>query len=95
MEKILIFETSNTRDYWFKYIIRKLKDVSNEKCILFKIYFFSKEIWINGNRIMFITLREKIDKVGMADRFTRYYYFMEHRLEKNFKETLKEILLDG
>lgn len=89
MEKILVFEDNNSRNYWFKYIIKELKN----KWILFKVYFSSKEIWINGNRIMFITLREKTKEVGRDDRFTRYYHFMEERLEYNFKETLEEILL--
>lgn len=93
MEKILVFGTENSRNYWFKYIVKELKN----KWILFKVYFNSKEIWINGNRIMFITLKENTNsfKAGRDDRFTRYYHFMEKRLENNFKETLEEILLDG
>lgn len=93
MEKILVFENNNSRNYWFKYIVKELKN----KWVLFKVYFSSKEIWINGNRIMFITLKENTNsfKAGGHDRFTRYYHFMEDRLENNFKETLEEILLDG
>ena len=54
MEKVLVFETSNAREYWLKYIVRKLAN----KNVLFKAYFGVKEIWLNGNRIMFRTLKE-------------------------------------
>lgn len=90
MEKILIFEISESRDYWFKHVVKELKD----KCFLGKVYYHTKEIWFNGNRIIFKTLREITDQDGY-DKFTIIYTNMEYRLEKNLKETLKEILLDG
>lgn len=90
MEKILIFEISKSRDYWFKYVVKELED----KCFLGKVYYHAKEIWFNGNRIMFKTLREITDQNGY-DKFTIIYTNMEYRLEKNFKETMEEIFLDG
>lgn len=91
MEKILVFKTKNSRDYWFKYIIKELKN----KCVLFKVYFFSKEIWLNGDRIMFITLKEDTLSFEVGRHNSCYYYDMENGLENNFKRTLKEILLNG
>ena len=90
MEKILIFEISESRDYWFKYVVKELED----KCFLGKVYYHAKEIWFNGNRIMFKTLREITDSfmAGRNDKFTIIYTNMEYRLEKNFKETVEEIL---
>lgn len=91
MEKILVFKTKNSRDYWFKYIIKELKN----KCVLFKVYFFSKEIWLNGDRIMFRTLKEMTSLFMAARDNTLFYRNMEYRLENYFKETMEDILLDG
>lgn len=93
MEKILIFENNDSKNYWFKYIVRKLSNDLNGRYILYKVYYHSKEIWSNGNRIIFLTLKQNIEDKGRSDKFTRYYYFMENKLENNFKETLEEILL--
>lgn len=93
MEKILIFETSNARDYWLKYIVSLLKKTS----LFFKIKNLEKEIWLENERIIFKTyyeINEKF-KAGRRNQFIIYYKNMEYRLEKNLKETLKEILLDG
>lgn len=91
MEKVLVFETSNAREYWLKYIVRKLAN----KNVLFKAYFGVKEIWLNGNRIMFRTLKEMTSPFMAARDNTLFYGNMEYRLENYFKETLKEILLNG
>lgn len=91
MEKILVFENSQVRNYWFKYIVKELKN----KNFLFKVYFFSKEIWFNGDRIMFITLKEDTLSFESGRHNACYYYYIENGLENNFKRTLKEILSDG
>lgn len=70
MEKILVFENNNSRNYWFKYIIKELKN----KWVLLKVYFSSKEIWLNGDRIMFITLKEDTLSFEVGRHNACYYY---------------------
>lgn len=89
MEKVLIFENNRSKEYWFK---RILKIFSNQNVFL-KAYLYKHEIWFNGNRIMFKTLREITDQNGY-DKFTIIYTNMEYRLENYFKETMEEVLLD-
>lgn len=89
MEKVLIFENNRSKEYWFR---RILKALSNQNVFL-KAYLYKHEIWFNGNRIMFKTLREITDQNGY-DKFTIIYTNMEYRLENYFKETMEEVLLD-
>lgn len=94
MEKVLVFMTNNSRDYWFKYVINRLKKGLDGRGIYFKTYLSSKEIWFNGNRIMFVTTIE-IDEKFKAGRHDALFIFnMENKLEMKFEETLKEIFLD-
>lgn len=88
MEKVLIFENSKTRNYWFKYIVSYLRNNG----FICKVYLYASEIWINGNRIIFKTMKE-INNIFMAGRRdTLYYKNIENKLEENFKEILGEIL---
>ena len=88
MEKVLIFESSKARNYWFQYIINYLRS----KGFICKVYLYASEIWINGNRLMFKAASE-INNIFMAGRRdTLYYKNIENKLEENFKETLGEIL---
>ena len=88
MEKILVFKNSGIRDYWFNYILKELRG----KYSLFKVYFFRREIWLFGNRIMFITLRENTVSFKAGRHDAHYYHLIENELEDNFEETLKEII---
>lgn len=92
MEKVVAFKNSGTRNFWFRYIVKKI----GNRNILFKAYLSRKEIWINGNRIMFRTLEEIDNPLFMRARDNAVFYNnMEHRLEYDFEETIEEILLDG
>ena len=86
MEKVLMFETSNSLRYWYKYIINYLRE--NKR--IFKAYLYSREIWINGNRIMFKTHIDNTFKIGRRE--TLYYHNIEKRLSENFQVTLRSIL---
>ena len=92
MEKILIFQNNRIKEYWFRYILYKLSNGNN---LFFKAYLYKHEIWINGNRILFKSEYEVNTLFRKGRHNTKYYNDMENKLENNFKETLKEIFLDG
>ena len=86
-ERILVFSNYNTLNYWFKYIINFLKD-DNIKC---RVHTFNKEIMINNIKLIFIPQYKKIGT--MMGRYTsKIFGDLEESLEKDFIETLKEIL---
>ena len=82
-ERILVFSNYNTLNYWFKYIINFLKD-NNIKC---RVYKLNKEIIINDIKLIFIPEYKRI--TTMIGRYTSKIF---GDLEKDFIETLKEIL---
>lgn len=88
MEKILIFKDMNCCNYWFRYVIKYLK--LNE--ILCKVYLYSREIWINGDRILFKSKYEADEKFKIGRHNSQYYYDMEEKFEKNFIGNLGEII---
>ena len=86
-ERILIFLNYHTLNYWFKYIVNFLKD-NNIKC---KVYRFDKEIIINNIKLVFIPEYNRIRTI-MFRHTSKIFGDLEESLEKDFIETLKEIL---
>ena len=89
MEKILIFSSTQSADYWFKYTCRFLKE---QNC-LFKAYFYERKIIYHNVILLFVA--------NVTERFfygrgkSRIYFKMENRMEKEYIKTLKEIFEDG
>lgn len=90
-EKVLIFISRDSLNYWFNrigYILRK----NSIDC---KIIKWTKEIWINNIRIFFRT-EEEVKWYFFAGRHNIIcFYNIEKKLDNNFIETFKEILSNG
>jgi hypothetical protein len=88
-EIILVFETTNTENYWLKYIANYI----HEKGINIKCNYILKYIEISEYKICFTT-RYILKNFLIGRHNAKVIDMAEARLEKDFKGTLKEIFYE-
>ena len=86
--KILIFETYNSLDYWFK-VIRSY--LGNQQYQYFAVEDDRKKIIINNQELRFITYPLDHRKF-LGLRPFKIYTGVEETLERNYSKTILEIL---
>lgn len=85
--RVLVFETINSLNYWFKYTRDYL---GKQNYQYFAVKNFERKITINNKELRFITYPIENKLIGL--HHAKVYEDSETKLERNFNESLQKIL---